>query len=64
MKDDERCDMKRTPTTFGAALKERELKLIKLGITSAKDNQINDLTLVYAGNCMNYNLGGMSYDDV
>ena len=45
MKDDERCDMKRTPTTFGAALKELVLTLIKLENSSAKANQVSDLTI-------------------
>ena len=45
MKGDERCDMKRTPATFGVALEERELTLIKLGNTSAKANQVSDLTI-------------------
>ena len=45
MKGDERCDMKHTPATFGAALEERELTLIKLGNTSAKANQVSGLTI-------------------
>ena len=45
MKGDERCDMKQTPATFGEALEERELTLIKLGNTSAKANQVSGLTI-------------------
>ena len=49
--------MKRTSTTFRAALEERELTLIKLGNTSAKANQVSGLTIGKAKYCM-------SYDDV
>ena len=44
-KGDEWLDMKRTPATFGAALEERELTLIKLGKTSTKVNQVSGLTI-------------------
>ena len=44
-KGDEQFDMKRTLTTFGAALEERELTLIKLGNTSAKANQVSGFTI-------------------
>ena len=48
--------MKRTPTTFGVTLEERELTLIKLGNTSAKANPFGatleewELTLIKLGN--------------
>ena len=42
---DERCDKNQTLATFGAALEERELMLIKLGNTSAKANQVSGLTI-------------------
>ena len=45
MKSDEWCDRKQTSVTFGAALEERELTLIKLGSTSAKVNQVRGLTI-------------------
>ena len=44
-KGDERFDMKRTLATFGAALEERELTLIKLENTLAKANQVSGLTI-------------------
>ena len=44
-KGDERFDMKRTLETFGVALEERELTLIKLGNTSAKANKVSGLTI-------------------
>ena len=45
MKGDKRCDMKQIQATFGAALEEQELTLIKLGNTSAKVNQVSGLTI-------------------
>ena len=45
-KGDEQSNRKRTSTTFGAAFEERKLTFIELRRTSAKVNQVSDLTIV------------------